>query len=293
VHKALLALNIGLAITFLPARQAAAQQATDSVAFIDAFKFPAKAKQAHDRLRASMEDALSRSGWSLKQGPADCGITNECMTKVARETGATYVLRVSGQRSREFGYDVSLDLYSLASGHLRGAISSCDICDSKRMSETAGKAAVDLLAKTVREDAELREAANKQATPPPPIAAPAPAAPAPAAPAPAPAVLIPPPQPTAESHHTSWIPWSLIGVGAIGMAYGGWALYKNGSSAGYHLSSSSTYAHDTYTSNTVGVTTMVGGGLFALAGAILLITTPSHSMAVSASPNHVALSMRF
>jgi hypothetical protein len=38
---------------------------------------------------------------------------------------------------------------------------------------------------------------------------------------------------------------------------------------------------------------MVGGGLFALAGAILLITTPSHSMAVSASPNHVALSMRF
>jgi hypothetical protein len=288
VHKALLALNIGLAIIFLPARQAAAQQATGSVAFIDAFKFPAKAKQAHDRLRASMEEALSRSGWSLKQGPADCGITNECMTKVARETGATYVLRVSGQRSQEFGYDVSLDLYSLASGHLRGAISSCDICDSKRMSETAGKAAVDLLAKTVREDSELREAANKQATPPPPIAAPAPAAPAPA-----PAVLIPPPQPTAESHHNSWIPWSMIGVGAIGMAYGGWALYKNGSSAGYHLSSSSTYAHDTYTSNTVGVTTMVGGGLFALAGVIWLISTPSHSMAVSASPNHVALSMRF
>lgn len=288
MHKALLALNIGLAITFLPARQAAAQQATGSVAFIDAFKFPAKAKQAHDRLRASMEDALSRSGWSLKQGPADCGITNECMTKVTRETGATYVLRVSGQRSQEFGYDVSLDLYSLASGHLRGAISSCDICDSKRMSETAGKAAVDLLAKTVREDAELREAASKQAMPPPPIAAPAPAAPAPA-----PAVLIPPPQPTAESHHTSWIPWSMIGVGAIGMAYGGWALYKNGSSASYHPSSSSTYAHDTYTSNTLGVTTMVSGGLFALAGAIWLGTTPSHAIAVSASPNHVALSMRF
>jgi hypothetical protein len=282
----------GLAVVSLLAREAVAQQAPgSSVALVDAFKFPGKATQAHHtRLRAGIEEALAREGWSVASATtiADCGTTNECLAGVAGEHGVGYVLRISGQRSREseYGYDVSLDLYSVVTRHVRGGNWSCDICDSKRISEIAGKAAVDLLARTAKEEGEIKEAAKRAALAP--VSAPIATA------TPRRADLVTPPRSTAEPSHISWIPWTMIGVGALGMVYGGWALYENGKSSGsYYPPSSSTYAHDVYSSNARGLGSLIGGGALAAVGLIWLALTPSHSAAVSASPNHVALDLRF
>jgi hypothetical protein len=287
VPKALLTLSLGLA-TALPAGRAIAQHRTTPVAIVDAFSFSAKAVEAHARLRATMEEVLAAEGWLVAQGPdiADCGTTGECLAKIARDNGVGYVLRVSGQRKREYGYDVSLDLFSLVTGHVRGAVSSCDMCDSQRMSEGAGKAAVDLLAKTVEEEAQVKEEAKRTAPPPVVVATRVPSPP----PVPSPA---PPREPRA-----SWIPWPMIGVGALGVAYGAWALYKNGQSSGSAHPGPATsygpeYGRDVYSAKGLGIGTLVGGGVVLLTGVIWVAVTPSGSAALSAAPHHVALSLRF
>jgi hypothetical protein len=277
-----------LAVLLLATDRAEAQPRTGSVALIDAFKFPAKAAQAHARLRASMEEAIAREGWTVTpgRGVADCGAMPECLAGIGRDLGVDYVLRISGERSQEHGYEVSLDLYSLGSGRAQGAMSSCDPCDQKRMCELAGKAAVDLLAKAVEEAAESQEAARRIAPPPaaPPVASPAP----PAAPE------MTPPPPAAAPAGIAWVPWTLIGAGTLGMAFGGWALYQHGRSSGSaHPGSPTSYGHDVYSSKTLGIASMAGGGVLALAGVVWLLVTPSRTVAVSASPNHVILGLRF
>jgi hypothetical protein len=282
---------LSLVTAFLLVRQAVAQPAIgSSVALLDAFKFPGKGTQAHhSRLQAGLEEALTREGWSVAPGAPspDCGANNECLASVAREKGVGYVLRISGQRSREseYGYDVSLDLYSVVTRHVSGGNWSCDICDSKRVSEIAGKAAVDLLTRTTKEEAEVREAAKPAASPR--VVAPTPTKPQRTD-------LVAPPRQTVESSHSTWIPWTMIGVGALGMAYGGWALHENGSSTGSpHLGSQALAGQDAYSSTNLGVGMLIGGGALAAVGVIWLAVTPSHSAVVSASPNHVAFDWRF
>jgi hypothetical protein len=267
VHKALPTCLLGLAIALVPAREVRAQSATGSVALIDAFKFSPKATQAHARMRVAIEEALARDGLTVVQGPAgvDCGSTTECLAGVARESGVGYVLRVTGQRRREseYGYDISVDLYSPVTRQVRGGNWSCGLCDSKGVGELAGKNAIDLLAKTAKEEAEIKQAASGIA--PPRAAAPAPIEPAPPA---------------------------LVAV--VGMAYGGWALAKDGSSSGSpHLGAQALAGHDAYSSKTLGIGTLVAGGVLAAVGVIWIALPPSRSAALSASPNHVAFSLRF
>lgn len=289
MYKAIITIQLGLAIGLVSSREATAQETTGSVALIDAFKFSPKATQAHSHMRTAIEEALARDGWTVVQGPAssDCGTTNECLAKVARESGVGYVLRVAGQRRREsdYGYDVSVDLYSPVTRQVREGNWSCGLCDSKGVGELAGKNAIDMLAKTAKEEAEIKQAASGIA--PPRAAAPTPIEPAPPA-------LVTPPKSPEEPSRISWIPWTMIGVGVVGMAYGGWALSKNGDTKGSsYPPSPSSYAHDTYSSKTLGITSMVGGGVFVVLGTIWAITTRSQTTAVSASPNHVALTVRF
>lgn len=57
------------------------------------------------------------------------------------------------------------------------------------------------------------------------------------------------------------------------MAYGGWALAKNGDSAGKnHLDADHVLSHDRYSSAAVGATSLAVGGALALAGVLLLLT---------------------
>lgn len=261
-----------------------------TVAFIDAVKFPPKATQAHVRLRATLDEALSPKNWFLAttgRPIADCGGTPNCMAKVASETSTQYVLRISGQKSQEYAYEIGLDLYSTALGGMRGSLATCDICDPGRMAEVASKAAVDLLASVAKEEADLKVRAKRVAPPPvPPVASQFPSAP--------PAALVTPPTvPIAEPASRSWIPWTLIGVGAVAAVYGGWAIHMDGQSTESCSDSPTHTTCDRYSSQTRGIVGMVGGGALLLTGAIWLRATSAHTTTVAVSPNHVALNVRF
>ena len=182
-----------------------------------------------------------------------------------------YVLRLSGQRRQEFGYYMSLDLYSLATGHLRGAVFSCDMCGSEGVSEGAGRAASDLLAKTAKEEAETqgkgqgRRAGRGGGGPR--LGLPA-----------------PPPAPPQEPSRASWIPWPMMGIGALAAAYGGWALYQNGRSSGASFpGSAASYGHETYSAKGLGIRALVAGGALLVTGVIWVALTPSGSAALSGS----------
>jgi hypothetical protein len=249
VKKALI-LSFCLTVILSLAHESMAQPLIRQVAFIDAVKFPTKAIKAHGHLRATVEDALANKGWAMVQGTSivDCGATTECMAKIASETGANFVLRISGQKISDYGYEISLDLYSTASGNMRGGVASCDICDSARMSEIASKSTMDLIAKSEKEDAELNEKAKKAASPPV-------VARAPNSPPSSDDVVTPPKVATPES--SSWVPWALIGTGALTIGYGGWALYKNDKSTGSWTPTAAYTGRDYYSSNTVGVISLL------------------------------------
>jgi hypothetical protein len=266
------------------ASPAAFAQPLRIVAVIDAVKFPPKAKQAHERLREALQEALAPKSWFLAEQRriADCGGTLECMGKVARETGTSYVVRLSGTRTRDDGYDLTVELYTAQSTSIESGSAVCDHCDLQRINEAAGKTVLDLLAGALK-----AEAARKEAKKAPPALPP----PAPPPPPPTPELVTPPPAPAPTS--VRWLPWTLIGVGAIAAGYGTWALVKNGSATGSCTEQPSGLHCAHYSSGILGAGLLVGGGALVVAGAFWLLMTPSHSAAVTASPNHVALHVRF
>jgi hypothetical protein len=260
------------------------------VVLVDVVKFPPKASaQAHLRLRAAMEEALTSKNWFLaptNQPIADCGDTSECMGKIATDTTTQYVLRVSGKKTRDLGYDITLDLFTTATGYTRSSHAACDFCDPATMSKIASDTAVEMLTSVLKEEASKEEASQREkamraTAPVPPIAAQAPA------PALQPAIEAPPPEPQTASR--LWIPWTMVGVGALGLAYGGWAMIENGKTSGAsHRGSSTQYGFDTYSSKPLGIGALAVGGALFVAGGIWI-----GSALLTASPNHVALSLRF
>jgi hypothetical protein len=252
------------------------------VAVIDAVKFPPKATQAHDQLRSSLEEALSPKNWFLahtNRPIADCGGTTDCMAKVATDTNTQYVLRISGQKTRDLGYDVTLDLFTTATGSVRSSHVTCDLCDPGRLSEIASQSTAELLTIALREEANMREKAKRTALPPA---------------EPPPATVVTPPSPAAPPPATiNWMPWALAGVGAVVAGYGIWALYEDGKPTGAYSPSPAYETRNRYSSQTLGIVTATGGGLLVLGGAIWGISTMSRSTTVSVSLNHVALNVRF
>jgi hypothetical protein len=262
-----------------------------TVAFVDAVKFPAKATQAHDGFRAALEEALSPKSWFLVQTRRpipDCGAEPDCMAKVASESSTNYVLRITGQKSQEYGYEINLDAYSKSSALSRSSSASCDICDSTRLAELASKSALELLGNLVKDEAAMREKAKH-------VAAAAAAVPPVAAPAPSPppgTEIVTPPNVVEPATH-GWIPWALIGTGAVAVGYGAWALAKNGDSAGSWSLASGEVGRDYYGPKTVGLISLLGGGALAATGLIWVLTSPTHTTTVLASPQHVAINVRF
>ena len=266
-----------------------------TVAFVDAVKFSSKAIQAHDHFRAALEEALSPKNWFLAptgQPISDCGAGADCMLSVADQFNTNYVLRIAGRKSQEYGYEISLDAYSKSAALLRSSIASCDICDSSRLAELASKSALELLASLVKDEAAKREkvkqAAAAASAAVPPVTMPAPSPPPGAIMPPPP----PPPAPVAQPVTRSWIPWTLIGVGAVAAVYGAWAVHEDGQT-GSCSPTAPGLACDRTSSNTRGIVGLVGGGLMAAVGVTWILGTPTHTTIVTASANHVALNVRF
>ena len=287
VHKALLTLLVGFVAVSSLAREALAQPLR-TVAVIDVIKFPPKAKQAHEHMRAALEEALAPKSWFLAQTQpiVDCGGSVDCLAKVADATGTKYVLRLSGSRTSDDGYDVTLELYTSLTARIQRTGAYCDYCDLQRIDEVASKSAIDLLANALKEEAELRSA-KREAQAPAPSAAPVP----PSAATRPPAIVAPPP--AVEPATRSWMPWTLIGAGVLTLGYGVWAISKNGDSTGGPSPGASSFTQDHYSSKARGWGCLVGGGVAAIAGVIWMRAAPSYTATVSTAPNHVALSVRF
>jgi hypothetical protein len=79
----------------------------------------------------------------------------------------------------------------------------------------------------------------------------------------------------------------------VAIGYGGWGLYKDGKTSESCYIGQSTEKCGSYSSHALGVVSVVGGSLLAVAGVIWEITTPTHTTTVSASPTHLAFGVRF
>jgi hypothetical protein len=277
-------LSILLFVIGWSASRDAFAQPAKTIAVIDAVKFPAKATQAHDRLLAALEDALKPKDWSLAGNDRripDCGGSPACMAKVAADTSTGYVLRISGQKIRDIGYDVSLELFTTAAGYSRNSHVACDICDPDRMSEIAAQSAVELLNDVLKEEASLRARAKQ-----PSVAA------TPSVSQPPADITTPPPIPP-EPSTSRWVPWTFVGVGLAAVGYGIVALIEDGKGTGPYSASPAYEVRDRYSSKTIGIISTTAGGLLAIGGGFWLYKTYSSSASVAVSPSHIALNVRF
>jgi hypothetical protein len=289
VFKALLALVIiATGTSSFAAEGLKLESSPRGVVVIEAVKLPPKIPKAHERMRAGIMDALSTKGWIVVQvvDASECEKPEECLPRLAKQTGTNFVLRLSGNRTQDDGYEISLELFQSATTRIKQSEAFCDYCDIQRMTEVTGRSAVGMLNNALKEEAEAKtrqkQLANFSSEPPPVDPSPIPALPN----------NIATPTTTPPSS-VSWMPWAMIGTGILAFGYGSWMLYEDEKLSGNCTPSRDNVICHRNSSRFLGVTGLVGGGLLSLTGAIWLITTPSRSTAVLATPNHVALRVRF
>jgi hypothetical protein len=212
------------------------------------------------------------------------------MSKLAKDTGVSYVLHLTGDRNQDDGYNVMVELFRASTAGIDKTMAYCDYCTVERMAEIVGRTALGMLATAAKEDEDLRRNPREQ-----PSAAPVAAVP----PTAEPPLLVDTPQPLPVAESTlskSWIPLTMFGVGALTGGYGLWALRKNGESTGSScLSASAPTKCEHYSSKTVGTVALVGGGLLAAVGVAweIVILVKGTSTSVAIAPNSVSLTTRF
>lgn len=287
-------LSLPLALLFLsPSSALAATESADSaggtVALIDAITFNTagipKSVREKERFFETFLKELGAKGWTVLAPPLGddvCIGISQCLRAVAVSAGTGHTLRLAGEGSLRQGYTIKVELYSTATTQTERSTAYCDVCNTDRIASITADFAAKLLASAKEEAGARQRAGNHRATQVPsevavggqPVPATAP--------------------PVSTSPSLRWVAWTMVGVGAGAMVYGGWALSRNGDSSGdYQSDSPTTFDREIYSSKTIGYTGLIGGGLLALAGTIWLIATPSRGVAIAASPNRVSLSLRF
>jgi hypothetical protein len=233
-------------------------------------------------MRAKLESALATKGWTLAQAapPAACGHSADCLLKVAKQAGSAYALRLSGEGNSENGYNVTLDLFSTSENQMRTNAAYCDLCNVDSLAEIVKRMGMEML-----DSAEEVAAKARQSRLSPP------AAPPPKRPETIPHLVSPPAAPRSES--ASWVPWTLVVAGAAVGGYGLWVLHQDGAASGSCSPTHDPTTCDHYSGRGLGLGTAIGGGAVFLGGAIWGIASLFRSTSVSASPNHVAVNVRF
>lgn len=225
---------------------------------------------------------LKDKGWSPMTPPiaqalcGGAGAGGDCLAYVVRESGAAYVLRLTGEGNLREGYSLHLEVYSSKTKHSQKSSHVCDVCLTDDIARSAAEVSLGLLADAVKDDADTKREIEQQAA---------------SANATETRALKTAP-PVSEPRHLSWIPWSMVGVGVIGVALGAWWLHEDGQSKGFQATSP-VISNDYYSSQSVGITSLVGGLALLAGGAVWLALTPSSTVSVSASPSHVALGLRY
>jgi len=262
--------------------------------------FAPKAQKYRAKVWEKVEAAVKDSGWApvkVETGPNGCAV-KDCPREIAQRELVETVLSIDGNYSSS-GYSFTVKVWSKngrnGSGWVGEFGGECGVCSGSELAEAVAanvrKALAGEAERLVADAAARAEVATPTAKEKsvPPAAAPA----AESAPGPTPAANLVEPPATAEPRGVAWVPWTVVGLGALAIGYGGWALYKDGKSNGTCSAGPTAKMCDTYSSHTLGVVGLVGGGVLVMAGVIWEITTPSSTTSVSASPNHVALNVRF
>jgi hypothetical protein len=282
VPKVLIAMVFFLVGAAALSGQAQAQPLSRTVILVDTVSLPTKVPRAHERMRAKLEATLAARGWVLAQvvPPSACVRTADCLPKVAKQASAGYALRLSGEGNSENGYNVTLDLFSAADGQMRTNAAYCDLCNVDSLAEILKRMGMEMLDSAEETAAKASQSRVAQ-----------PVAPPPKPPQAAPSLVSPPAAPEPES--VSWVPWTLVAAGAAAGAYGFWALHKDGERSGSCSPTHDPTTCERYSGRGLGIGAALGGGALFLGGAIWGVTSLLRSASVSASPNHVALNVRF
>lgn len=284
MSKALIVIVFSLIVALAFDGQAQAQTwPPRTVTVVDNVTLPARVPRAHERMRAKLESALSAEGWAVVQAlpHTACSHSADCLPKVAKQAGSSYALRLSGEGNSENGYNVTLDLFSTADNQVRTNAAYCDLCNVDSLAEIVKRMGMEMF--TTAEKAATKPRLNRTALSPAP-------APTPAKPTPN---LVAQPMPKQESGSATWVPWTLVGAGAVVTGYGLWALHKDGSASGSCSPTHDPTTCDRYSARGLGLGTAIGGGVVLLTGAIWGIISLTSSTSVSASPKHVAINVRF
>ena len=279
-------LKIGLALFWtLIATQAFAQAPTPTfpprkIAVVTAVKFITAGlpKSIHERERflATFTRRLNEKGWTTVEATTNCTSAADCLPEVGQQAHTSYVLRIAGEGNLEYGYNLQLELYSSSTARVQKALAYCDLCNADKVAGIAAPFALDLLATTTKEEQALQQPANQHtahATLPTHNSQP-------------PRDIVSKPVAPALHQTRAWIPWSMLGVGALGMVYGAYALHKNGECS--ETSRQPVFACDRISSRTLGVAALASGGILFIGGGIWKLAS-----ALSVSPDHVALNVRF
>ena len=279
------AIPFALGLLLLTAASSVFAEEQRQVAVLDLVHFngtrPARNLLEKERFESAFARSLEVAGWSVLQATDEgCNEGVDCLAAVAKRLGVSRVVRMTGQGNAQLGYQLNIEAFRPNLARTEKGTLYCDTCNQTRAAELAAEDAQKQLA------AVARAAGSAEDTPAPPVLA---------APEPLPeadrSIVTPP----ASDQHASyrWVPWTLIGTGAAALAVGGWALYENGKTAGDVSVRDGQKGRSSYSSAAIGTACLIAGGVAVISGTIWLLATPSSQTGIAASPNHVALHVRF
>lgn len=276
---------LGLALLVLMSTSMALAQEQRQVAVLNLIHFngPKEARNLleKERFDSFFARSLESAGWSVVQATDDnCGDGVDCLAAIAKRLGVARVIRMTGQGNAQVGYQLNVEAFRPKLARTEKGTLYCDTCNQTRAAELAAADAQKQLA------AVARAAGGAEDTPAPPVVT------TPTPPSePDLGVVAPPPSEQPASYR--WVAWTLVGTGAAAMAVGGWALSKNEGETGDIKVRDGRESRPVYSTATLGTACLIGGGVAAVAGVIWLLATPSSQAGVAASPNHIALHVRF
>jgi hypothetical protein len=266
--------------------------ATNQIVIVDGINFTTtglpKSVQERERFFVVLAQKLRDKGWTVPApiSEALCATARDCLGFIVQESHAPYVLRLTGEGNLKVGYTIHLQLYSAATKHSQRTNTFCEICVTDGIATSTADLALGLLADAARDDAVTAKDSQKPDSPglPPSTVGKG--------------ELVSPPA-SSEPRRLSWLPWSMIGVGAVGLGVGAWILHEDGKSSGSARVDANAepgmplVLRDHHTSKTMGVITLVAAGAVAAGGILWLALTPSGTATVALSPNQVALTVRY
>ena len=261
---------------------------TKQIVIVDGINFTTtglpKSVRERERFFVVLTQKLREKGWTSPAPISEslCSAARDCLGYIVQESHAPYVLRLTGEGNLKVGYTLHLQLYSAATRNSQRTNTFCEICVTDGIATSTAELALGLLADAARDDDEtVRKVAS-----------------------PATAIdtrngeLVTPP-PVAQARRLSWLPWSLIGAGAVGLGLGAWALYEDGKPSGnahadVHADPGlPSVVQDHHSSRTLGIVGLAAGGALAATGILWLTLSSSSTTTVAVSPNHVVLSLRY